>query len=48
MSQPQRLKAYVKLVNHVVAALAALFELITGEPAPRLKDVLQGQVIDKT
>lgn len=48
MSHPQRLKAYVKLVNHVVAALAALFELITGEQAPKLRDVLQGQVIDKT
>jgi hypothetical protein len=47
MSQ-QRLNAYVKFVNHVIAAMAALFELITERPAPRLKDVLQGQVIDKT
>lgn len=46
MSHPQRLKAYVKLVNHVIAALAALFELITGEKAPKLKDVLQA--VDKT
>ena len=43
-----RLKAYTKLVNHTIAALAALFELVTGEPAPRLKDVLSGQVVDKT
>lgn len=48
MSKGQRLKAYVKLVNHVVAALAALFELITGEPAPKLKDVLRGRVVDET
>lgn len=48
MSKGQRLQAYIKLVNHVIAALAALFELITGEPAPKLKDVLRGQVIDKT
>lgn len=36
-----RLRAYTKLVNHVIAALAALFELVTGEPAPNLKDVLR-------
>jgi hypothetical protein len=43
----QRLKAYYKLVNHVIAALAALFELVTGEPAPKLKDVLSGQGVDR-
>jgi hypothetical protein len=37
-----RYKAYAKFVNHVLGACAALFELITGEPAPKLKDVLRG------
>lgn len=38
-----RLKAYSKLVYHVTLALQALFELITGEKAPPMRDVMRGQ-----
>jgi len=37
-----RLRAYTKLVRAVCAALAALFEFVTNEPAPKLRDVLNG------
>lgn len=42
MSNETRLKAYSKFIYHVTLACAALFELVTGEPAPKLKDVLRG------
>lgn len=40
MSREVRLKAYTKLVRHALGMCAALWELITGEPAPALKEVL--------
>lgn len=41
MSNQQRLKAYRKLITSVLAVCAALYELITGEDAPKARDVLQ-------
>lgn len=40
MSRPQRLQAYAKLIRAMLSVCAALYELITGEPAPAAKDVL--------
>lgn len=37
-----RFKAYSKLVQHIAGACAALYELITGEEAPKFKDALRG------
>jgi hypothetical protein len=38
----QRIKAYGKLLTHILGACAALFELVTGEKPPKLRDVLRG------
>jgi len=35
-----RLRAYTKLVRAACAVLAALFEFVTGESAPKVRDVL--------
>ena len=40
----RKLKAYSKLVQCVVGALSALYELITNEEAPKLRDVLRGHI----
>jgi hypothetical protein len=42
MTNPQRLKSFAKFVNHVVGACLALYEFVTGEEAPKFKDVLRG------
>ncbi len=36
-----RHKVYAKFVKHVLGACAALFELITGEQAPKIQEVLR-------
>lgn len=38
----RRIKTYAKFLTHVLGACAALFELITGEKPPKLRDVLRG------
>lgn len=40
----RKLRAYSKLVQCVVGALSALYELITNEEAPKLRDVLRGHI----
>ena len=40
MSQQTRLKAYAKLIRASLGVCAALYELITGEKAPKAKDVI--------
>lgn len=42
MTKEQRLKAFAKFVNHVIAASMALYELVTGEQPPKLRDILKG------
>jgi hypothetical protein len=36
----RRVKLLAKIVNHQYAALAALFELITGQKPPKLKVII--------
>lgn len=40
MSQPQRLKAYAKLIRSMLSVCSALYELITGEQAPPARDIM--------
>ncbi len=40
----RKIRAYSKLVQCVVGALAALYELITNEEAPKIRDVLRGSI----
>jgi hypothetical protein len=37
-----RLKAFSKFLQHVIGACMALYELITGEKPPKLRDILHG------
>ena len=41
----RKLRAYSRLVQCVVGALSALYELITNEEAPKLRDVLRGHAV---
>ena len=34
------IKLWAKFINHILAAQAALFELITGEKPPKMKEIL--------
>ena len=34
------IKLWAKFINHILAAQAALFELITGEKPPKIKEIL--------
>jgi hypothetical protein len=38
-----RLKAYAKFIDHVMSACAALYEMVTGERAPKWRDVVRGR-----
>lgn len=40
--QQVRLTAYKTFLINVIGACAALYELVTGEKAPKLKDILKG------
>lgn len=42
MTKERRLKAFAKLVRAAYQALAALYEFVTGEDAPGLKETLGG------
>lgn len=42
MSQQARVKAFSKFMQHVIGACMALYELITGEEPPKLRDLLRG------
>ena len=42
----RKFKAYSKLVGCVIGALSALYELITNEEAPKLRDVLRGDIVE--
>jgi hypothetical protein len=37
----QRIKAYQKLLRHLIGLCGAIFELVTGEEAPKWQDVLR-------
>lgn len=40
MSKATRLKAYQKMIRGLLGFCAGLYEFVTGEDAPNLKDVL--------
>ena len=40
MSQRDRLTTYKQMLMHIIGFCAALYRLITGEDAPKLKDIL--------
>lgn len=42
MSQQARVRAFSKFMQHVIGACMALYELITGEEPPKLRDLLRG------
>ena len=37
---PRQIKLWAKFINHQLAAWAALFELITGNRPPKIKEIL--------
>ena len=41
MTKQRRLKSFAKLVRNVYGALAALYELFTGEDAPGLGELMK-------
>jgi hypothetical protein len=50
IKQKQRLKLFAKFINHQYAAWSALYELITMQKPPKMKDinvVISGHYIDK-
>ena len=40
----RKLKAYSKLVQCMIGVLSAIYELATGEEAPKMRDVLRGSI----
>jgi len=40
IKQKTQLKLWAKFINHQYAAWAALFELITGDKPPKMKEIL--------
>ncbi len=40
IQRESKIKLWAKFINHILAAQAALFELITGEKPPKTKEIL--------